>query len=67
MKTETLRRATHRETCSLEIAAIRLGIGRNQAYEAVLRGDFPVPVIKIGSRHKVPIKPLDRLLNGETK
>lgn len=57
-------REMKRETCNLIEAAVRLGLGRNQAYEAVKRGDFPVPIIKVGNRIKVPIKPLDRLLNG---
>ena len=50
-------------TTSVVDAAKRLGIGRNQAYEAAHRGE--IPVIKIGCRLLVPIAALDRLLSGE--
>ncbi len=30
-----------------------LGMGRTTAYEAVHRGDFPVPVLRIGRRYRV--------------
>lgn len=51
-----------RETATVGEAAKRLGIGRNQAYEAVKRGE--IPVIKIGKRLLVPRAALDRLLSG---
>jgi len=35
-------------------------LGRNASYEAVKRGDLPV--IKIGSRLRVPIAALERML-----
>lgn len=44
-------------------AAKRLGIGRNQAYEAAHKGQ--IPVIKIGKRLLVPLAALERMLNGE--
>jgi excisionase family DNA binding protein len=47
-------------TTTIVEAARRLGIGRNQAYEAAHRGE--IPVIKIGTRLLVPTKALDRLL-----
>jgi excisionase family DNA binding protein len=47
-------------TTTIVDAAKRLGIGRNQAYEAAHRGE--IPVIKIGTRLLVPTKALDRLL-----
>jgi len=58
-------------TLTIEAAAARLGIGRNQAYEAAHAGQ--IPVIKIGQRKSrdgssgparllVPIAALDRLL-----
>jgi excisionase family DNA binding protein len=43
-------------------AAKQLGIGRNQAYEAVRRGE--IPVIKIGKRLLVPTAALKRMLEG---
>lgn len=45
----------------LEAAAI-LGIGRSTAYQSVSKDEFPVPVIRIGSRIVVPTKPLLDLL-----
>ena len=47
-------------TMSVEAAAIRLGIGRNQAYEAAHRGDLPV--IKIGKRILVITAKLNAML-----
>jgi excisionase family DNA binding protein len=51
-------------TTTIVDAAKRLGIGRNQAYEAAHRGE--IPVIKIGARLLVPTLALDRMLSGET-
>ena len=39
-----------------------LGLGRTQAYDAVKRGRFPVPVIHVNGRPKVPVVPILRLL-----
>ncbi|MGY3489627.1 excisionase family DNA binding protein [Bradyrhizobium sp. USDA 4011] len=47
-------------TMTIDEAAKRLRIGRNQAYEAVHRGDLPV--IKIGKRLLIPTAALDRML-----
>lgn len=52
-----------RATLTVEEAARRLGIGRNQAYDAVHRGE--IPVIKIGKRLLVPLAAFERMLNGE--
>jgi excisionase family DNA binding protein len=52
------------ETTTIEAAAKRLKIGRNQAYEAAARGE--IPAIRIGRRWLVPTAALDRLLSGET-
>jgi predicted DNA-binding transcriptional regulator AlpA len=38
------------EIVSLAAAAKRLGIGVTTAYELQARGEFPVPVQRIGSR-----------------
>lgn len=51
-----------RQTYNVEEAARLLGIGRNQAYEAARRGDFPT--IRIGKRLLVSKAALDRMLNG---
>jgi excisionase family DNA binding protein len=50
-------------TYKVEEAAQLLGIGRNQCYEALKRGD--VPSIRIGKRLLVPQAALDRMLDGE--
>jgi len=47
-------------TISIEQAARRLKIGRNQAYQAAHKGELPV--IKIGKRLLVPTAALGRLL-----
>ena len=52
-----------RQTKTVEEAAKILGIGRNQAYEAVHRGD--IPTIRIGKRILIPVAALDRLLAGD--
>jgi excisionase family DNA binding protein len=57
---EQRKRKTASATTTIVEAAKRLGIGRNQAYEAAHRGE--IPVIKIGTRLLVPTKALDRLL-----
>ena len=39
-----------------------LGVSSWSGYEAIKRGDFPVPVIAIGKRLVVPTAPLRKLL-----
>jgi hypothetical protein len=51
-----------RQTYDVEEAGRKLGLGRNQSYEAARRGDFPT--IRIGKRIFVLKAPFDRLLNG---
>lgn len=53
-----------RVTATIPEAAKRLGIGRNQCYEAARRGD--IPTIRIGKRYLVPLAALERLLQGAT-
>ena len=50
-------------TITVDEAALRLRIGRNQTYEAVRRGD--IPAIRVGARWLVPTVALDRLLRCE--
>jgi hypothetical protein len=38
--------------------AILGGLCRDEAYRAVKRGTFPVPVIKVGRRLVVPVQPI---------
>ncbi len=67
MKTETAPEAlevpTERKTLTVPEAGKALGIGRNQAYEAVRKG--LIPSLKIGKRLLVPKAALDKLLAGE--
>ena len=59
--------AKNKENCltySIAEAADKLGIGKNQAYEAARRGE--IPTIKIGKRVLVPRVPFDRMLEQET-
>ncbi|MGY1846876.1 helix-turn-helix transcriptional regulator [Blastococcus sp. SYSU DS1021] len=43
-------------------AARVLGIGRTTAYELTRRGQFPVPVLKVGGRYRVVSAHLRELL-----
>lgn len=49
-----------RQTYSVDEAAKLLGLGRNQAYEGVHRGE--IPSVRVGKRILVPRVALDRLL-----
>jgi excisionase family DNA binding protein len=60
------RKKQPQETTSIEDAAKRLNIGRNQAYQAARDDKLPIPVIRIGRRLLIPTAALDRLLNGES-
>lgn len=46
----------------LTTAAKALSIGRTRAFELVRRGQFPVPVLRVGSTYRVPTAPLLKLL-----
>ena len=50
-----------RLTFTIAEAALRLGIGRNQAYKAAHDGSLPT--IRFGTRLLVPRAALERLLN----
>ncbi len=39
-----------------------LGIGRTSAHELARRGEFPVPVLRVGARYAVPTAALLALL-----
>lgn len=55
------------DTCSVLEAATRLGVSERTARDLIRKGEFPVPVIHIGRLWRVPVRPLERLLNGETQ
>jgi len=47
---------------NLVTAARALGIGRTRAFELARRGEFPVPVLRVGLTYRVPTAPLLKLL-----
>jgi hypothetical protein len=50
-----------RKTLTVPVAGRRyFGLGKNASYEAVRRGE--IPVIKIGSRLRVPVVALEKML-----
>lgn len=52
-------------TYSIPEAGKRAGLGRNAAYAAARRGE--IPIIRLGSKMRVPAARWDRLLNeGQT-
>jgi len=51
-----------RATIQVEEAALILEVGRNQAYQAVQRGD--IPSLSMGRRRLVPVQPFLRMLDG---
>lgn len=51
---------------TLDEAAILLSIGRAAIYRSVKRGDFPVPVITINGRMRIPRRAIERLLAGDS-
>ena len=53
------------ETCSVEIAAARLGLSRGKAYELARQNALPVPVLRFGRKLAVPTRALDRVLGVE--
>jgi hypothetical protein len=50
-------------TMSVEEFAAEVPMGRNQAYQAVLRGE--IPIIRFGKRIRVLREPARRMLRGE--
>jgi len=42
----------------LPTAASIFGLGRALAYELAKNDQFPVPVIRVGSRYRVPVAPI---------
>lgn len=50
---------------TVELASDIFGISRSHGYELIRRGEFPVEVLKIGKRLRVPIRPILELLHAE--
>jgi predicted site-specific integrase-resolvase len=49
-------------TTDLVTAAAIVGVGRTTAHVLARAGEFPVPVIRVGHRYRVPVAPILRLL-----
>lgn len=57
--TDALERVRHDPTCDVETAAGLLGISRGLAYQEARRGSLGgVPVLRVGTRLRVVVKPL---------
>jgi hypothetical protein len=52
-------------TTSIVTAGSVLGIGRSTAYALARSGQFPVPVIRIGTRYVVPVPALLKALHAD--
>ncbi len=52
-------------TLSIDQVAAVLGVARSTIYESIRRGDFPLPVIRIGARRVVSMAALAQLLGVE--
>ena len=50
---------------SVEEAAMLLGEARSTIYRAVKAGTFPLPVVRIGERLRIPRSAVDRLIAGD--
>lgn len=57
----------NKATVSVPAAGEQLGVGRNKAYEMARNGTFPVRVLKIGERYRVPVADLERYLGIDAK
>ena len=51
-----------RATYTVDEAAERMGVSSWLAYTSIRRGEFPVPVLTLGRRVMVPIRPFERWL-----
>lgn len=58
-------RTTPRPFVSVEEAALLLGEARSTVYRSVKAGTFPLPVVRIGARIRIPQTAIDRLIAGE--
>jgi hypothetical protein len=52
------------DTIGIVEAGRRLGIGRTLSYDLAKRDEFPVPIIRVGTRLRVSTLALSRLLEA---
>jgi len=63
--TRTKTNTTTRAFLSVEEVAVLLGEHRSTCYRSIERGDFPVPVVTINGRLRVPRRAVERLIAGD--
>lgn len=63
--TRTKTNTSTRAFLSIEEVAALLGEHRSTCYRSIERGDFPVPVVTINGRLRVPRRAVERLMAGE--
>ena len=49
---------------SVEEAAVLLGIDRATCYRAIRNQTFPIPIVRLGGRIRIPRRAVERLLDG---
>jgi excisionase family DNA binding protein len=49
---------------SVSELATLIGVNRSTLYRAINRGDFPLPIVRFGSRIQVPRAAAEKLING---
>jgi len=64
--TRTKTNATTRAFLSVEEVAALLGEHRSTCYRSIERGDFPIPVVTINGRLRVPRRAVERLIEGDS-
>ena len=55
---------TIRALVGIDEAAVMLGEDRSTLYRSIKRGDFPLPVVTINGRMRVPRKAIETLITG---
>ncbi len=58
------KRSTPKPLLSVEETAFLLGETRSTLYRAVKAGTLPLPVLRIGSRIRIPRQAVERLIAG---
>lgn len=64
MRNDELAKLLEQPTVSVVEAGAALGIAKNAAYLAAQHDRFPIPIIRIGGKMRVPTAALRKLLFG---
>jgi excisionase family DNA binding protein len=51
------------ETLSVNEAAARIGVSERTLYEHIRQGRCPFPVLAIGRKKRIPVRPFERWLS----